>query len=64
MKTGTIKFYSTSKGYGFITDSLDAKEYFFHISGVIGAIPDKGERVQFSLMETKKGMQAEQVLVL
>ena len=40
MKTGTVKFFNESKGYGFIKDDEDEKEYFVHVSGLIDRIKD------------------------
>ena len=50
--TGCVKWFSITKGFGFITDTTSKKEYFVHISG----IPitqykylQQGEYVEFQL---------------
>ena len=57
MKKGTVKFFNQSKGFGFIHDEEDNKDYFVHLTGVIGTIKD-GDSVEFELEEDKKGMRA------
>jgi CspA family cold shock protein len=34
MRTGTVKFFNESKGYGFITDEETGKDIFVHASGI------------------------------
>jgi len=57
MNKGTVKFFNDSKGYGFIKDTEDEKEYFVHISGLIDEIQE-GDEVEFELQEGKKGLNA------
>ncbi len=57
MKEGTVKFFNESKGFGFIKDTKDDKEYFVHASGLIDEIRE-GDRVKFDLKEGKKGLNA------
>ena len=40
MSTGKVKFFNTSKGYGFIIDEETGKEHFVHVSGLIDNIQD------------------------
>lgn len=54
MRTGTVKFFNNSKGFGFITpDSGD--DLFFHVSEVRGDEPRDGDKVEFEVGEGKKG---------
>jgi CspA family cold shock protein len=57
MNTGTVKFFNTTKGYGFIKDNESNNEYFVHVSGLIDEINENDE-VSFELQEGKKGLNA------
>ena len=63
MKTGTVKFFNETKGYGFIKEDGSDSEYFVHISGLIDEIR-KEDQVEFELKEGKKGMNAINVKVI
>lgn len=56
MQTGTVKFFNTAKGFGFIkTDS--GEEVFVHANDLNGNITE-GDKVQFEVKEGKKGPNA------
>jgi cold shock protein len=57
MKSGKVKFFNESKGYGFIKDNESEKEYFVHASGLVDEIREEDE-VTFDLQEGKKGLNA------
>lgn len=57
MKNGIVKFFNDSKGYGFIKDSEEEKEYFVHVTGLIDEVKENDE-VNFDLVEGRKGMNA------
>ncbi len=57
MNTGTVKFFNTSKGFGFIKDDENDKEYFVHVSGLIDQVKED-DKVTFDLQEGKKGLNA------
>lgn len=57
MKNGIVKFFNDSKGYGFIKDSDEEKEYFVHVSGLIDEVKENDE-VTFELQEGRKGLNA------
>jgi len=57
MKTGKVKFFNESKGYGFIMDKETETDYFVHVSGLVDEIREDDE-VTFELKEGKKGMNA------
>ena len=63
MNKGTVKFFNESKGFGFIEEEGQAKEYFVHVSGLIDEIRD-GDNVEFELQEGKKGLNAVDVKVV
>ena len=60
MKTGKVKFFNDSKGYGFVIDNESGNDYFVHVSGLIDEIKDEDE-VTFELQEGKKGLNAVEV---
>ena len=60
MKTGTVKFFNESKGFGFIVDDADNREVFVHISGLIDKI-NQGDKVTFDVTEGRKGPNAIEV---
>ncbi|MBR9832790.1 cold-shock protein [Acidiluteibacter ferrifornacis] len=57
MKEGKVKFFNDTKGFGFIKDDNDDKEYFVHVTGLIDEIRENDE-VTFELQEGKKGLNA------
>ncbi len=63
MKNGTVKFFNTSKGFGFITEEDSDTEHFVHVTGLIDEI-NEGDAVEFELKEGRKGMNAVNVRVL
>jgi len=62
--TGTVKWFNTSKGFGFI--SLDSgDDIFVHFRAIRGEghrVLVEGQRVEFSVMNRDKGLQAEDVI--
>ena len=60
---GTVKWFNTSKGYGFIARE-NGPDVFVHYSAIQGSgfrNLEEGERVEFSIMEGPKGLQAANV---
>jgi len=57
MSKGTVKFFNTSKGFGFIKEADSEKEYFVHSSGLKDNISENDE-VTFDLEQGKKGLNA------
>ncbi|KAA3438033.1 cold-shock protein [Rufibacter hautae] len=60
MNQGTVKFFNTEKGFGFIKDAQTSQEYFVHVSGLIDEIRENDE-VTYELKEGKKGLNATNV---
>lgn len=63
MKTGKVKFFNDSKGFGFIVDDETGKEYFVHVSGLIDEVREN-DNVEYELKEGRKGLNADQVRVI
>lgn len=59
---GTVKWYNTEKGYGFIKEESSNNEYFVHYTQLPedqGSIRESDERkVEFEPQETQRGKQA------
>ena len=62
-ETGTVKFFNTLKGFGFITSSK-GKDYFIHSSGLNGITLNDGARVEFETRQGQKGLEAFNVSLL
>ena len=56
-QTGTVKFFNTTKGFGFITPDGGAKDVFVHISAVERAGMSglaEGQKVSFELEQDRR----------
>ena len=56
MAIGTVKFFNTSKGYGFIQPEGGSKDVFVHISAVERSgmtTLNEGQRVSFDVVEER-----------
>jgi CspA family cold shock protein len=65
--TGKVKWFNTSKGFGFITPSDGGKDIFVHFSAIVGDSfkeLSEGDNVEFELNDGKKGPEASNVKVL
>ncbi len=66
MVTGTVKWFSTEKGYGFIS-AEGGKDVFVHYSAIQAdgfRSLEEGQQVQFEIVEGRKGPQAANVSIL
>jgi CspA family cold shock protein len=54
MSTGKIKFYNTSKGFGFIVQDV-GDDIFFHVSELRGESANEGDKVEYEVGEGRKG---------
>ncbi len=63
-ETGKVKWFDKIKGFGFI-DPDYGKDIFVHQSAIIEARwLNEGDRVEFKVVQGKKGLQAEDVIVI
>lgn len=60
---GRIKFYSTTRQYGFVIDVETDKEFFFTRGDFNGPI-HKGDDILFDIIQTRKGPKATNIIVL
>jgi CspA family cold shock protein len=63
MSNGTVKFFNNSKGFGFITPDDGAKDVFLHKNDLIDEI-NEGDKVNYDVEESPKGMNAVNVKVI
>ena len=64
MATGTVKWFNSEKGFGFITPDDGASDVFAHFSAIAGngyRSLEEGEKVEFEVTQGQKGPQAENV---
>jgi len=60
MATGTVKFFNTQKGFGFITPADGSKDVFVHISAVERAgmsTLNEGQKLSYDVI-SERGKQA------
>ncbi len=66
---GTVKWFNSNKGYGFVMTE-DNTEYFVHWKSIVTKHPSElkvlepNEPVEFDLMQTDKGVQAINIIRL
>ena len=61
MPTGTVKWFNTTKGYGFIAPEGGSKDVFVHISALERAgisQLDDGQKVSFDIETGRNGKEA------
>ena len=64
MPQGTVKWFNSEKGFGFITQDEGGEDVFVHHTGIAGSgfkSLDEGERVTYEVVSGRRGLQAENV---
>ena len=57
--TGLVKFFNPKKGYGFIIDDANNKEYFFHVTDLEkGQVVITDSKVEYELETKARGIVA------
>ena len=65
-ETGVVKWFNEQKGYGFILRN-GSQDVFVHYSAIRGEgfrTLEEGQQVEFSVIDSPKGPQAQDVVVL
>ena len=63
MPTGTVKFFNSEKGYGFVSRP-DGDDVFVHYSAIVGTgfrTLEAGQQVEFDIAPGRKGDEARNV---
>jgi CspA family cold shock protein len=68
MATGTVKWFNSKKGFGFITSADEQSDVFCHFSAINvaeGAFKtlNEGDEVEFEIVDGQKGKEARNVSV-
>jgi len=61
MKTGTVKWFDTTKAYGFIKPDDGDKDIFVHQSDLVDGTINENDKVEFETEDGPKGIRATQV---
>jgi CspA family cold shock protein len=64
MPQGTVKWFNSEKGYGFIEPDDGSEDVFVHYTGIAGSgfrSLEEGEKVTYEVTRGTKGMQAQNV---
>ena len=67
MNNGTVKWFNSEKGYGFISNDNGGDDVFVHFSALQMEgfkVLDEGDKVEFDVVNGEKGPQAANVTKL
>jgi len=66
MTTGTIKFYNSEKGFGFVTANETKEDFFFYFKTLLYEPCMLGDKVTFKVVKSRKypgKLEASEVLI-
>ncbi len=55
---GKVKFFNSSKGYGFIVDDETGEDVFVHVTSLNGLKITEGDKVEYVIEEGERGKTA------
>ena len=64
MATGTVKWFNSEKGFGFIAPDDGSDDVFAHYSAISSSgyrSLEEGQKVEFDVTQGNKGLQAENI---
>ncbi|WP_345147639.1 cold-shock protein [Arthrobacter ginkgonis] len=64
MATGTVKWFNSEKGFGFIAPDDGSDDVFAHYSAISSSgyrSLEEGQKVEFDVVQGNKGLQAENI---
>ncbi|KAE9536231.1 transcription antiterminator/RNA stability regulator CspE [Ursidibacter arcticus] len=64
---GTVKWFNSDKGFGFITPADNGKDLFVHFSGIVGTnfrTLNEGDKVEYTVQDSERGPSAIDVVVI
>ena len=67
MMNGTVKWFDSDKGFGFITPADGSEAVFVHFSAIVGdgfKTLEEGQAVEFDVVQGNRGEQAANVVRL
>ncbi|RVU03034.1 cold-shock protein [Mucilaginibacter limnophilus] len=62
-KEGTVKFFNSTKGFGFISPNDNNSDVFVHSTGLIDEIREN-DKVEYDVEQGRKGLNAVNVTVI
>ena len=61
MATGTVKWFNPTKGFGFISQDEAGKDVFVQSNELNWVYINEGDNVEFDIVETEKGLSAQNI---